>query len=251
MPLQDDLLALDIASQRVIDALLKKDVEILTPALADYESLRKSVRIGMLAQSVVAVDDPRAVAILRTITTGDGLPPDRLIKYLTMMSDGNDLSEEFSEEDLDKLGSELFYSWFSHFEYVMGLAELRPLVIRSPAGVSITGLVAQIKNCYAFQQYEAAYSLCRTLIEASIRDICMQRQLFPSLGDKGAFFEKYSWGHLRDKVSTGPLREQLRLLYSELSMVLHGRKCVAKNEARCAFEDTIHIIEELYAANGL
>jgi hypothetical protein len=95
-----------------------------------------------------------------------------------------------------------------------------------------------VKDCYAFQQYGAAYALCRTVIEASVRDICVRRRLFPDLGENVVIFEEHKWHKLRDKVSSGPLRERLRNLYADLSVVVHGRKSVAKEDARRAFEET-------------
>jgi hypothetical protein len=251
MSLQDDLFALDIVDKRVMRAVDERDWETLKPALIEYQSLRKSIRTRLLDQSVASVDHADAVNLLRKITTGDGLPTDRLIKHLAAMSDSDQLPEEFCEAELDTLGSDLFYSWFSHIEYVTSLAELRPLVVRSSVGESVSRLLRQVKNCYAFQQYEASYSLCRTVIEASIRDICVRCLLFPTLGENVILFEKFNWSQLRDKVSSGSLRERLILIYSELSTVLHGRKRVSKAEARRAFEDTLHIVEELYVAHGL
>jgi hypothetical protein len=251
MSLQDDLLALDMIDRLVVRAVVEQDGESLILALSDFESLRKSIRISLLNQSVACIDDAHATDVLRKITTGDGLPTDRLIERLASMMGSDQLPEEFNEEELTALGSDLFYSWFSHTEYITGLAELRPLVIRSSAGESVVRLVRQIKDCYAFQLYEAAYSLCRTLIEASIRDICVQCQLFPDLGKNVILFEKFKWGQLRKKVASGFLEEQLRLIYSELSEVLHGRKIVAKGEALHAFETTLQVIEKLYIAHGL
>jgi len=111
--------------------------------------------------------------------------------------------------------------------------------------------VRQVKDCYAFQQYDAAYSLCRTVIEASIRDICVQCQLFPDLGENVILFENFNWRQLREKVSSGSVQEQLKVIYSELSKVLHGRKSVSKDEARHAFENTLGVVEKLYMTHGL
>jgi hypothetical protein len=251
MSLQDDLLALDIIDRRVIKAAVESDLESLMPAVSEYESLRKSIRTRLLNQSVASVDNARAIDLLRKITTGDGLPTEKIIEHMLSMTGSDQFQEEFGQDELDTLGSDLFYSWFSHVEYVTGLAELRPLVVRASVRDNVARLVRQIKDCYAFQQYEAAYSLCRTVIEASVRDICVRCQLFPNLDENVILFERFTWGHLRKKVSSGSLEEQLKLIYSELSTVLHGRKTVSKDEARHAFENTLEIIEKLYMAHGL
>lgn len=251
MALQDDLLQLAALDRRVVRALVESDWDALKTALDAYEKLRRDIRSHLLDQPAVSVADADAVAVLRRITTGEGLPTDMLIKHLRSVSGEEKAFSEFSDDDLDKRGSELLYSWFSHYEYVSGLAELRPLVLTGSVGDSVSRLVRQVKNCYAFQQYDAAYGLCRVVIEASVRDICVRRKLFPDLGENVVLFEKFNWSQLRDKVSSGVLRERLGRLYSDLSAVLHGRKTVEKDEARRAFEETLQVVEELYNANGL
>lgn len=251
MSLQDDLLALAVLDRRVIQALIENDLEGLETALTEYQTLRKSVRTRLLDQPVASIEDADAVDTLRKITTGEGLPTDKAIKLLFSASGTSEPPDEFGDDELERLGSDFFYSWFSHHEYITGLSELRPLVVGSSVGESVSRLVRQVKDCYAFQQYEAAYSLCRTVIEASIRDICIRRQLFPDLGENVILFEKFSWSQLRDKVADGLLREQLSAIYSDLSAVLHGRKNVSKDEARRAFEDTLNMVEQLYATHGL
>lgn len=251
MSLKDDLTALAILDRRVMRSVIEKDSESLKSTLTEYQSLRKSIRIRLLDQPVASVDDSDAVKLLRKITTGEGLPTDKLINHLFSMLDSDKLPEEFSDNEFDALGSDLFYSWFSHYEYVNGLAELRPLVVRSSVGESVSRIVRQVKDCYAFQQYEATYSLCRTVIEASIRDICVRCHLFPDLGDREILSEKITWHQLREKVSSNLLQDQLKLIYGELSTVLHGRKSVSKDEARRAFENTLQVIEALYMEHGL
>jgi hypothetical protein len=251
MSLQDDLLMLEVIDRRVIKAVVEGNRQNLIPAVSEYASLRKKIRTGLLDQSVASVDDARAIDLLREITTGEGLPTDSLIRHLISMTGSDQLPAEFGEEELDALGSDLFYSWFSHVEYVTGLAELRPLVVRASVGGKVSQLVRQIKDCYAFQQYEATYSLCRTVIEASIRDICIRCKLFPNLGENVILFEKFNWRQLREKVSSGSLEEELKQIYSELSTVLHGRKTVSKEDARHAFENTLRVVEKLYMVHGL
>ena len=251
MTLQDDLLGLAALDRRVIRAVMESDWEGLNAALTEYQALRRGIRTHLLDQPVVSVGDADAAALLQKITMGEGLPTDKLIKHLHSLSDSGESPEEFGDDELEALGSDLFYSWFSHYEYIRGLAELRPLVVSGSVGESVSLLVRQVKDCYAFQQYDAAYSLCRTVIEASIRDICVRRRLFPDLGENVILFEKFSWSQLRDKVSSGLIREKLTSLYSDLSAVLHGRKNVSKDEVRSAFEDTLQVIEQLYAAHGL
>lgn len=190
MAFQDDLLELAALDRRVIQTVMESDWDGLKAALTEYEALRRRIRTQLLEQPVVSVGDADAAALLQKITTkGDDLPTDKLIKHLQALSDSGENIEEFGYDELEELGSDLFYSWFSHHEYILGLAELRPLVVSNSVGEVVSTLVRQIKDCYAFQQYDAACVLCRTLIEASIRDICIRRRLFPDVGENVTLFE--------------------------------------------------------------
>ncbi len=249
--LQDDALRLAELDRKVVRSLLEGDTDELGRALGAYMELRKVLKARLLDESAIPVANADAAAVLRKISTGDGLPSDKVIERLAAQT-GEDIEAfEFDGEEIEQLGSDLFYSWFSHHDYIRGLADLRPLILRVAVPESVSQLVGQVKGCYAFQQYDAAYALCRMVIEASVRDICVQRRLFPNLGDNVALFEKFRWCDLRDRVSSGPLRERLRKLYADLSAVVHSRKSVSQKEARVAFEETLQVVEQLYAENGL
>lgn len=251
MPLEDDLLELAARDRRVIRAFMESDRSGLQTAVNEYQTLSREIRTHLLDQAAVSISDPNAVSILQRITTGEGLSTDKFLLQLNSIVDPSKIPEELDGFDLESLGSDLFYSWFSDYEYIRGLAELRPLVLRGTAGEGVSRLVREIKDCYAFQQYDAAFSLCRTAIEASVRDICLRRGLFPGLGQNVILFEEFRWSQLRDRVSSDGLREQLRDLYRDLSTVLHGRRTVSKDEARRAFKSTLQAIEQLYATHRL
>lgn len=251
MSLTDDALRLAELDRRIVRDLVEGDTEDLSFALESYMTLRKNVRKRLLKEPVATVEDTNAAAVLRKVSTGKGLPTDGIIERL-LRSSGEDGPEiEFDEEELWELGSELFYSWYSHHEYVTSLAELRPLIHQSAIPDSVSRFVRQIQNSYAFQLYEAVYALCRTAIEVCIRDVCLRRKLFPDVGENIILFEKYRWSELRDKVSAGVLRERLTEHYGELCAVLHGRKTATQEGARQVYKQTLEIIEEMYRVHEL
>lgn len=250
MSLQDDALYLAELDRRVIRDLLENNTEDFGAAISDYITLRRDIQKRILASPASAIQNSEAADILRKISGGDGLPSDTVIERLIQQTDENYSIESLSEEEINELGHELFYPWFSHYDYIQGLAELRPLILHHHIPEIISRLVKEIKECYAFQQYDAAYSMCRTFIEACIRDICVRCKLFPDLNDNVILF-KYHWGILRDKVSSGDVRERLNNLYAELSTLVHGRKCVSQDQARQAFRDTLEIVEAMYSLHNL
>ena len=250
MALQADALRLVELDGQVSQALIEGDAEELRRALLAWIELRESVKMQLLEASVISVGDAKAGEILRKIADGDDLQPDEIVKQL-LRRDDELTAEEFDDLDIERLGSELFYSWYSHHEYVRALAELRPLILRSDASQSVHRLVGEVKDCYAFQQYDAVFALCRMSIEASIRDICVRRGLLPEPDEKVILLEKYRWKELRDKVSIGSLNEKLEILYGRLCEVVHARRSATAGEARAMFRRTLSLIEELYGSHGL
>lgn len=251
MSITEAALQLAELDRRVVRDVVERNTEDLAPALEAYITIRRNLRTQLLEGPVLTVESDEAATVLRKIGEGDGLPTDRIIRRL--LPDAGELAPEmeFDEQRLSELGDQLFYSWFSHHEYVTGLAELRPLIHPRPVPEAISKLVRQIQDVYAFQQYDATYALCRTVIEVCIRDICVRRHLFPDIGKDVVPYEKYQWSKLRDRVSEGPLRERLRLHYARLSTVLHGRESAQKESARVAFQETLELIEKLYQVNEL
>lgn len=250
MALEDDALRLAELDRRVIRDFIENNTEEFGHAVSEYLTLRAEVKKRLIDEPSCTVENADAADVLRKILGGGGLPSDPLIEAVIRRSHVEYNIDEIDEGDIEKIGSDIFYSWFSHYEYVRGLAELRPLILHVPVPDFVSRLVRQIRDCYAFQQYDAAYGLSRTLIEACVRDICVRRKLFPDVADNVIMFEMYQWTKLRDKVAWGPAWERLKNLYSDLSTLLHGRKTVTQDEALKAFKATVEMVEELYALHG-
>ena len=258
MTLQADALRLAELDQQVARTLVEGNTEELGHALVAYVELRKSLKRRILDESQISVEDAKARNVLLRIGGSDGLPSDNVVNRLVTLGDEEQSLGEFDEADIEELGSELFYSWYSHQEYVTALTELRPLLLRCDTSESVKRLVRQVKGCYAFQQYDAAFGLCRTLLEASIRDICVRRGLFPDRSEYAVLYEKLNWCELREKVSSIQPNDKSELindklcdLYRRLCEVLHARRSVVAKDAREVFQKTLLIIEELYEFHGL
>ena len=249
--IRDDAIHLAELDRRVVKAVIEWKHDELAKAIGAYETLRKNLKERLLAQPVVSVDDGEATEILRKISSGEGLPSDRAIKRLEAYADAKEHIGDFDPEDIEHLGDRFLHSWFSHHEYVAGLNELSSLILRVSVPETLTQLVDDAKKCYAFEQYNATYGLCRILIEASVRDICFKKQLLPEGADNIVYIEKNKGSDFRKKVSAGELGERLKALYGELSSLIHARKTINREEARRGFAETVQLIQDLYSYNGL
>ena len=251
MALRDDALRLLELNKQVVRAIIEGDTDEVGQMLGTYWDLKTKLKQKMLGESALSVEDPTAREVLHKIGENVGLESDRIMERIKELRGDDPVLEELDEDDIETLGSELFYSWYSHYEYVKALGELRPLILQCEPSSAVKRLVDQVRQCYAFQQYDAAFGLCRTLLEASIRDVCLRRGLLPDMGEDAVLSEKLNWSQLRDAVSSAALNEKLKDLYGRLSKVLHARKAVTESDAREVFQETLSIIKEIYGVHEI
>ena len=220
-------------------------IEIIRNILPGLRERMNSIEVARVAE----IRSESRTDLLHNLV---GVALQLLVKRLKQLKGYDALATgEFDDADIEELGSKLFYSWYSHHEYVRALDELRPMILRCDTSESVERLVERVRRCYAFEQYDATFGLCRTLLEASIRDICVRRGLFPELSNNAILYEKCNWRQLRDRVSSGRLNEKLKDLYGRLCEVLHARKAVVSKDAREVFLETLLVIEKLYESHGL
>ena len=246
MAIQDDALRLAELNRRVIQSLVDGHTEDFRCALDAYRNLKARLKKQLLDEVVIFVDDKRTGEILRKIHRTDGFPSDKIFARLEKLAGDSLAAWNINDEDIEQLGSDIFYSWYSDTEYVRALFELRPLILRCETSENVKRLVDQIRNCYAFQQYDAAFGLCRTLLEACIRDISARRGLFSERDESEVLYEHISWGKLRDRVSCGALNDRLKALFDRQCRVLHARSAAGAHDAWEVFQETLMVIEELY-----
>lgn len=176
-----------------MDALLSALVDhVRSGAAAPRFATLKSVMMRIwLDEEAITVEDDEKRAILRQGYESEGA--------------------ELSDEEIDESHSDALYSWMSHIDYVRALADLRPLMLPNDVPEKIKRLVLQARDCYAFQQYDAAIGMCRILLEASMRDVFQIGEAY------------MKWKALSQKVSNEPLKCELRDLYTRQCHVVHAQ----------------------------
>ena len=246
MALQDDAHSLADLDRKVVEAFDSGDTVSFIRKLCAFVDLRASLKRRLLDECVICVEDEVARTVLLGVYSVGDFQSDKIVHRLSKLGSDDIVGDEFSDAEIEKLGSEKFYSWYSHTEYVKALGELRPLIVQCATSESVKRIVEEVKMCYAFQQYAGALGLCRTLLEASIRDICARRGLFSERDKSEVLYEQISWKKLRDRVSCGQLNDRLKALYERQCRVLHARSDAGQKDARVVFHGTLLVIEELY-----
>lgn len=148
-----------------------------------FQSLRDEIKADLLGKSVIEVRDNAAKLILSKISNNEDFFAESIIEIM----EGNDSLREFipltispqsetdyerlNEEKLDELAFSEFYSWFGPSIYFWNLLEIGVLIVDKKVHAKVEKFVDEARQCYAFERYNAVYSICRTMIEAALRDV--------------------------------------------------------------------------------
>ncbi len=152
--------------------------------------------------------------------------------------------ENLDWDELDQLASDELYSWFGPTGYIERLIEIGALILDVHVPPKLEFLVEETRRCYAFEQHIAVYSLCRTLLESAMRDICLRTGgIRENRNPRPCALIK----HL-SKDDTA-LRKRIENLYGRLSHIAHGSKFCDSNGVQAAFRETASMVQVLYEKN--
>lgn len=244
--LTKDAICLKKLDKLSVKWLLEWNVEELAKNFLEFMELKKKIKKEMIECPVAKIHNDIAQEVLRKISQSEEFQTEKIIKSIE--------NQEGTSFELDKLDFEeaeddemrdLFYSWFSHYEYLQGLYEIGSLVVSYSVPDTLKSYVSEARSCYAFQQYNAVYGLCRTILEIAIRHRCERMKIIKK-NEKIIDFDSYRPIELINKSTRGVVKDQVKDIYSNTSTLLHGRKIVRKDDARKMFKDTLSIVQALY-----
>ena len=240
-----DALELIKLNRMVVKFVVEWNIEELFSSLDRYIQVKKKIKTSLIDNPVVKIHDRAAQDVLKKLTH-DGFQADELIRKFESKSQESVSLDGLSEAEIEELGSDLFYSWYSHYEYIEALFDIGSLIVGISIPNSLTSYVSEARSCYAFQQYNAVYGLCRTILETAVRHTCERKGLIKKSGGKVIDFESYKPSELINKASTGKLREKLKNIYSNTSTMLHGRRTINSEDAKAMFRNTLEAVQDLY-----
>lgn len=246
--LERDAIELRRLNNLIVRAAVHADFDSMVDAIEKYAFMRKQIKLQLNNKPVAKISHPDAKEVLRKISEGEKLRADQLIIALENHASVDVSMLDFVDSELDELASDLFYSWFSPQDFVSASLEAGSLVASINVPDTLKAYVDEAKRCYALQCYIAVYSLCRTILETAVRDICIRRKLVRATVGNCEPMEKHRWSDLRNKVTVGSpaLSRQLDDFYRDLSCLIHGNKTVTSKDALNAFKSTIKIVHVLY-----
>jgi len=243
----EDAAALVEADRRVVEAVAKSNLDTLKTLVANFRDKRVQVHAGLTALSTVEAVDHQTQELLSRVQRK--FPTDRLIEVLAKRNSDDAWFDEVSDEEVWDLGHQLLYSWISHYEYVRNIFKVNTVILTTTIPSTLRVFIDEARNCFAFQQYNAVISLCRTILEAAAKDLCERKGLFEKAGDKIVEINPKIFNQLIKAVATGSLkRRTVKLYFRDACPVVHGDRLVDGDEALHVLRETTSVVQELYSS---
>jgi|GEM_PF-5355488 len=260
MLLIEDKLARDFKAVRTSSTmsgqqLVEKTKESIGLAL-DFIQKKEQIREKFVQASALVIWPKRLRNLIEKISTNQDFLADRIVRSFEKCSGLNlglpslhpdtcDL-DQLDEAALEKIASEELYSWWGPYDYIWGLVEIGILVTGVPIPPNLKKYLNEARQCYAFKQYNAVFSLCRTILEAGMRDVGLRKGSIKAIQDTKEFFWEYPPRTLIRMTTRGRVRERVHDFYTEMSGVIHGSRTIKPEKAKAALKETIGIIQSIY-----
>ncbi len=239
----------------IVKAVVEWNPEALSQLIIEFNETKTRTRVALMnapVNSLPDIADQNVRWLLQRVSLGQLLPVEEALSGTRI---DTLFDSALTVQEIEELGPELFYSWFSHFEFVEGLYEIGSVVLATGCLPStLVGFVDEARHCYAFQQYRAVCSLSRTILEIAMRDLVVKTGVLPA-----DFYNRKEvrLNELIDKfcnrcVRGANLRGQLHVIRKEGNASIHGQRPVDKIAARTLLQDTLVALHQAYesAQNG-
>jgi len=252
--LKKSALRLREVNRLVIKSTIEGSGKELYKLLDEFRSIKKSLKIALIDTSISKIDNKEAQQIINQIVGEHVFEADKIIANIEGLTGKKYNVNELNPDETDQLEADFFYSWFSGYEYINNLYEIGAMILGVSVPKILVDFVSEARSCFAFQQYNALYSLCRTIIEVAVRDICKRKMLIKEDEGNTVAFKQYhrdNISQLINKISRAELRRTIKdLYYNKTSFLIHGHKTTKRTEAKELFRETIRAVQKLYSQNG-
>lgn len=238
------------------DELSTKIKGLLTLSF-EFLDKRDKIKKEFASISSITIKDKKLRTILEKISLNKDFYADYIIKSLEQVTGEKSHFESLHGDNididnldwaqLDEIASNELYSWWGPYDYIWGLVEIGILVVGVSIPSNLSTFLNEARHCYAFKQYNAVFSLCRTLLESSMRDVGIRKGKIKKINGGREFYKEYPPRRLINTTTTGKLFDRVHDFYAELSSLIHGYETVNSDRAKSALKETISIIQKLYS----
>ena len=235
----------DFKKLKKLDKQIKKNItegnfDTIKETLVEFMVLKEEIKKELMEHSTYKIKDRLLLPTIKKVQQNELFLADTILKN----KDNPEKKFEYDmleDYEIDEL-QDVLYVWFGPDQYIRSLYEIGTLIVSISIPVFLKIYVSEARQCYAFQQYNAVYGLCRTILETAVRHTCERKGLI----GKG-HRSKPKYGTLVKKFNIG-LKDKLQKNYKDMSEMLHGGKTISCGEARAMFKKTLETVEEVYSS---
>lgn len=260
------LLRLEKEAEASLKAAIKADSEkahelfrkVLELAI-EQRDVKNNIKTILIDHSIAQIHDPVAKETLRKVQQDYPFFTDRLYKSTRKdpaeaKNEGENsgldfyfLEDELSLDQCDEM-VDTFYSWMDPYTYLRGLYDIGALIIDTSVPKFLEGFLRETRDCYALEQFNAVFSLCRTVIEIAAKNRYERlglgkRDLVNSTDQERNYGRYYI-----DQSTSGELRTRAQNEYKAACEIVHGERMVGKDEAREMLKRTLSLVQDLCEA---
>ena len=230
----------------ITEGIKDSDKTRIVGNIEEYINLKREIKLFSASNPLINIPelkDTKLQRIIQKLTAGERLEKNESIFFWNLLEA---IEDDLDFDEMEEIAQEIFFPSFSHYDYVRGIFEIGSLVLNfKQLPTFLKDYINEAKQCYAFQQYLAVCSLCRSILEIAAKDIC----------DKRGFIESdiayFSFSKNIQKISSGEIEKNLRALYSNASNVIHPKTEITSTHAKEIFALTIRNVQDLYLSNNL
>jgi len=248
-----DSSALIEIDRKVLKALgnleARDDLETIVDLADDFRKIKLKVKKTLSELTVVESVNDETKELLGRVQRE--FETDDIIKQLVETIPALESVFELSVDEGFDIGSDIFGSWISPYEYVRDIFKVTTLILQTAIPKALRTYIWEARNCFALQQHNAVISMCRTILEAAVKDLCEQKGFFEAQPDNIIEINPAVFNQLIKAISRGKLkRRAIRIYYREACPVVHGDRLVNAEEALRVLQETMDVIQNLYSLHG-
>lgn len=238
--------ALIEADRKVVKAVVESQLEDFPKHLAEFRDSKLRVLKNLGQYGVIDGIDNQAKEVL--LRAQRKFPSDHILEQLSEEREDEAFFYTLSDDEVADLGSDLLYSWISHYEYVRDIFKVNSLILQTTIPMELATYVREARDCFAFQQHNAVVSMCRTILEAAAKDLCEKQGFFVPHGENIISINSKVFNQLISAVCKGALkRRAVGIYYSDGCPVVHGDRSINADEALRVLRETLDVVQELYS----
>jgi hypothetical protein len=234
------------ADRKVVRTIVESQLQDFPKRLIEFRDSKVKLLKNLGHYGAVnGINDQAKEVLLRA---QQKFPSDHILEQLSEERKDESLFYTLSDDEIADLGSDLLYSWISHYEYVRDIFKVNSLILQSTIPIDLDTYVREARDCFAFQQHNAVVSMCRTILEAAAKDLCEKQGFFVAHGDNIISINPKVFNQLISAVCKGAIkRRAVKIYYSDGCPVVHGDRSINANEALRVLRETLDVVQALYS----